>query len=463
MRTIAIVNQKGGCGKTTTAINVSGMLARRGLRVLLVDMDPQGHCAVGLGVPEARIEHDIGDAMLALDTKPLDPRRWLWRGGRNLDLAPARMRLAGLEAARGGLADKPDKERRLARVLETLASSYDVAIIDCSPSIGLLTFNALAAAHGVLIPVETSFFSLQGAQRQVNTTKSLGRKLGVTYRISLLPTIHDEESPLSRDLLEDLRRRFSGRVCPVVIRRDPALRESASFGKTIAEHAPESAGAEDYSALASWLMQSDLLNADVGAEAHEPDPEPIEVAVVQTRATEQGTPESERVLGDAAAARDMLLERVSSAVAVAQEAAPAVSRSEDLLRRAQRLSRREAEPAAGHSTLRVMAEAEPKPLPDPSRVAHLYGTRQTAAGVLFVQPMSLGRRVSIAGDFNGWSAEASPMRANTTLGVWELCLPLTRGRHAYRVVVDGQWMADPHHPWSEPNPFGEHNSVLDVG
>ena len=108
MRTIAIINQKGGCGKTTTAINLAGLLARAGRRTLLVDMDPQSHCAAGLGIPEHRLDMDIGDAMLAIGDRHIDAARLLWKAGRNLDLAPSRMRLAGLEAARGGLAPMAD-------------------------------------------------------------------------------------------------------------------------------------------------------------------------------------------------------------------------------------------------------------------------------------------------------------------------------------------------------------------
>src|SRR5437016_12709818 len=112
MRTIAIINQKGGCGKTTTAINLAATLAKHGFRTLLVDMDPQSHCAAGLAIPEQRIDLDIGDAMLAGPDDAIDPKRLFWRASRNLDLAPSRMKTAGLEASRGGLSDKPDKEHR---------------------------------------------------------------------------------------------------------------------------------------------------------------------------------------------------------------------------------------------------------------------------------------------------------------------------------------------------------------
>ncbi len=253
MRIITIVNQKGGCGKTTTAVNLSAALARGGLRTLLVDLDPQSHCAVGLGVPESKIDLDISDVLLLPPTRPIDTTRLLWRVGRNFDLAPSRMKLAGLEATRGGLADKPDKERRLAQVLERLKNDYDVALVDCSPAIGLLTFNALAAANTVLIPVETGFFALQGATRQLTTVKALSKKLNVDIPIVFVPTLHDEASTVSHDLLGELRRRFGHQVAPIVIRRDAKLREAASFGQPAIDHAPDAPGAKDYIDLSRWI------------------------------------------------------------------------------------------------------------------------------------------------------------------------------------------------------------------
>ena len=165
-------------------------------------------------MPEARIDLDVTDALLASPDEPLDSSRLIWPATRNLDLAPSRTRLAGLESPRGGLAEAPDKELRLRGMLESFSSRYDVCLIDCSPSIGLLTFNALAAADEVIVPVETSYFSLQGATKQLSTVRSMGRRLGREPRAWLLPTIHDVDSPHANDLLDELRRRFGARVLP---------------------------------------------------------------------------------------------------------------------------------------------------------------------------------------------------------------------------------------------------------
>ncbi|MGE3109502.1 MAG: ParA family protein [Phycisphaerales bacterium] len=268
MRTIAIVNQKGGCGKTTTAINLGGIFAAAGYKTLLVDMDPQGHCAAGLAIPEQRIDVHIGDAMLALaqhPPRPFDHDRLLWRVSRNLDLAPSTMKLAGLEASRGDFAGQPGAETRLARVLRHLGHSHDICLIDCSPAIGMLAFNALVAADEVLIPVETGFFSLQGATKQVNTIKALARRLGASPTYRLLATLHNADSIMAAELLDELRRRFGAKLIPSPIRFDQRLREAASFGQSIGEYAPDSAGAIDYRTLAQWLVDNKP------ALRHEPD------------------------------------------------------------------------------------------------------------------------------------------------------------------------------------------------
>lgn len=523
VRTVAVINQKGGCGKTTTAINLAGVFASAGARTLLVDLDPQSHCAAGLAIPEQRIDLDIGDAMLQAPGRSLDKTRVLWRVRRNLDLAPSRMKLAGLEAAQGGLASAPDREHRLRLLLSHLGGEYDICLVDCSPSIGLLTFNALVAADAVLIPVETSFFSLQGATKQVAAIGSLNRRLGLRTPYWLLPTIHEESSPLARDLLEELRRRYEDRVCPTVIRQDMSVREAASFGQPVIDYAPSSPGARDHGELARWLgsllsiPMPELMDwpeparesapgpsrevpmerpaapcADEGspavvrtAEDHRPEPEPpVDVTVRATAESERGLMQRlakvSREPGDVTreAPRAEAPAEAEQASAAGPDPAETLSRAEDLLRRACALQRR----AAGQGARVVPeaalepAEAPENPTPDrmgdraietPRReptasVRRLLGARATTSGVLFVQPLSAGRTLAVAGDFNNWSSTAHPMRANEPLGVFEVCIALPPGAHQYRLVADGRWVSDPHNPNQKVNPFGEPNSLIVV-
>jgi len=462
VRTIAIINQKGGCGKTTTAINLAGVFSRSGLRTLLVDLDPQSHCAAGLAIPEQRIDVHIGDAMMARDDQSIDWTRLLWRVSRNLDLAPSTVRLAGLESARGGLASVHEAaERRLLSVLSRIADQYDVCLIDCPPAIGLLTFNALVAATEVLIPVETAFFSLQGATKQASTIKALGKRLGVTPPYRVLATMHSPESTLSRDLLEELRKRFEHRLIPTVIRFDAQLRESVSFGQPVVEYAPQSMGAEDYLALGRWLVEAFDPKAARRAKASEVREE-----------MRQGQGEASPVKVSPNAGETLLATRAAG-VAVSEPMMEAVaelkpeqplSRAAELAERAARLGERTAAVPASAATPSVADWAR---LQATARVAReaasvLFGVRPTGQGMLFVQPAGIGAKLSIAGEFNRWSADAHPMTFNAHLGVFEACIQLTDGDHQYRLVVDGRWITDPNNPAIAPNPFGDLNSVVSV-
>ena len=252
LRTFAIVNQKGGCGKTTTSINLAAVYARRGLRTLLVDMDPQAHCAAGLGVPEEQIEHNIGDAMVARHDETLDKELYLWEITRNLHLAPSTMMLTALEAPGSVLQNMPDRDRRLEGVLKLWSKDFDRCVIDCPPNIGLLTYNALRGATEALIPVETGYFSLRGARRQRKTIDALIARIGKPLACRIIPSIH-RPSPLARTLLQRLRESFAPEVAPIVIRDHETLREAASFGQPVCEFAPGSEAERDFEDLVQWL------------------------------------------------------------------------------------------------------------------------------------------------------------------------------------------------------------------
>lgn len=460
MRTITVLNQKGGCGKTTTAVNLAASLGVAGARVLLVDLDPQSHCAAALGIPEQRVSLDTTDFILSAGGKPPDLSRLLWRGARGVDVIASRVRLAGVESPGGGLADRPARERSLASALERLGDRFDACVLDCPPAIGLLTFNAIVAATVVLIPVETSFFSVQGAARQIATIRALARRLNVRPACLILPTMHDPESPVARDLLEEVKRRFAKSVLRVVIRRDAALQAAASFGQPITEHAPESGAARDYAALAATLAELGVLGgATVDQLHHELTDDLGDDAPESPHAEENAGEDDELADPSDQPTHERLPPEHGDAPSVVTRPGPdvyaALGGRLDAIARACKLHAT----AQRGAPLRLVVSDHPEPTPS---VRRLFGARATARGVLFVQPLTLGARVCIAGDFNAWTPDACPMQRNEQLSVFERCVPMAPGLHRYRLVIDGQWMIDPYNREWALNEQGEPDSVIEA-
>lgn len=255
MRTLAVMNQKGGTGKTTTSVTIAALLAGRHQRTLLVDLDPQGHAGLALGVPEKRVRATIGDVL----TSP-DPRgdgttsAALWSVRANLSIVTSSPRLAMLEAGGAEFARSAGRERRLHEWLCTLADDFDVCVLDCSPAIGLLTFNALVAASAVMVPIETSYFALRGADRQVAMIDAIGRRTESDLETWVLPTMHTPGEVPAERILGMLRHRYHAMAAPVAIRRDPSVAEAQALGVPIHEHAPECHASSDYQVVADWVL-----------------------------------------------------------------------------------------------------------------------------------------------------------------------------------------------------------------
>jgi chromosome partitioning protein len=489
VRSIAVINQKGGCGKTTTAVNLAAAFAELGQKVLLVDMDPQSHCALGLAVPERQVEFTIGDALVRCADQPLEPEQLIWQISARLDLAPSSVSLA---AAERQLAAAPDRDTRLLRVLGQMRPrGYDICLIDCPPSIGLLTFNALRAAQEVIIPVETGYFALKGSIRQATTLRVMADRAGHRVTMHVLPTLYDVRMKMAREILADLDKHFGSRVLPVPIHFNSKLREAASFGQPIHEYDPASRGAQDYERLARHLLaHQPTVSAAEAAERtaratraqHGEDRRPASARRLAP-STDSPTPSPVRSGVDTASTterRPVTGDHQTTEPAAVHPAArrdpPQTSRAAELVQRARALAQRTAalqkrlteDPQVDQDAL---ADPQPEPPPDDpdvrqrlrKKLERLYGVRYTNQGALFVQPSNGAAQLAVAGDFNDWSATANPMRHNEQLGVWELCLPLKPGRYRYRLVVDGQWASDPHNQTVEANPFGEMNSVLEVG
>jgi len=289
MRSFAVINQKGGVGKTTTAVNVAAALARRGRRVLLVDLDPQAHATLHLGLtlgPEDTSTYDV-----LVRSAPAEQVMRTVEG--RLSILPAHIDLVGAEVE---LVEQQDRELVVSRALAGLGGQFDFCLLDCPPSLGLLTINALAAVDEVLIPLQPHFLALQGLGRLLETVSLVRGVLRPGLRVTgIVLCMYDRGTRLAQEVFQDVSRFvaeaeyqdawYGARVFETCIRRNIKLAECPSFGQTIFAYAPASHGAEDYLALAGEILDggtsaaSPAENAAESAPLAEREPDQVPAAV----------------------------------------------------------------------------------------------------------------------------------------------------------------------------------------
>src|SRR5262245_54607616 len=273
MRRIAIINQKGGVGKTTSAVNLAAALAREGQRVFILDLDPQAHATTHLGVLPARDCPSMYDVLV--NNRPLSDVRVqvaenLWVAGSHIDLAAAEVELAGVVG----------REVILREALEADHESFDFVLMDCAPSLGILTLNALSAAHEVFIPLQPHFLALHGLGKLLETTALVAKRINPVLKVTgILLCLYEASTRLAQEVAEDLRDYLdksrgtnvpwaNARLFETRIRRNIKLAESPSFGQSIFGYAPGCHGAADYAALAREVLGDETVV-----------PEPVEPAL----------------------------------------------------------------------------------------------------------------------------------------------------------------------------------------
>ncbi len=428
MRTIAVVNQKGGCGKTTVAINLASALAEIGKRVLLVDMDPQAHCAVGLAVPEEQIELSIYDVLISKSrNEPLRLTEILWQISDKLELAPASIDLSAFEQQ---MANLPERECSLKNVLDEVKNEYDCTIVDCPPAVSLLTFNALRASNNVIVPVETGYFALHGLSKQLETLSILCKRCSQSVQVNVLASMYDIRTKMGREILAELRAHFGDKMFRTVINFNTKLKEASSFGQPINEYDPSSKGQRDFRSLAEEIISFGVRQQHrqiVSSLADQLDSISVEASELL---------------------KEKKLEPKSRLAPQGQ--APRLEQESDI---EQLLTVEDNPQFAGQKSTLSNTNA---------KLSDYYGVSQIDDAMVFVTLYPRASNVQIAGDFNNWQPIKTPMQRIGDSGIWQTKLKLPQGKYRYRLVVDGQWQQDPYNEVTEVNPFGEYNSIVEV-
>ena len=254
-KSIAVFNQKGGVGKTTTVINLCACLANRGKKVLMIDVDPQGNTTSGVGIDKTTLEKTIYDVLI----NDSDPRECIIDTNReNLFIIPSSVQLAGAEIE---LTEMNKRELKLRECIESIKDYYDYVFIDCPPSLGLLSINALSAVDSVLIPIQCEYYALEGVSQLMNTIKLVKRSLNPDLEIEgVVLSMFDGRTNLSIQVVDEVKKYFRGKVYTTMIPRNVRLAEAPSYGMSIIEYDMKSKGAESYMDLADEFIE---LSEDV--------------------------------------------------------------------------------------------------------------------------------------------------------------------------------------------------------
>lgn len=252
-KAIAIFNQKGGVGKTTTNINLGACLALKGKRVLVLDIDPQGNTTSGLGIAKKGLEYTSYDLLIEEDLSPLAAIYHTTVS--NMDIIPASVDLAGAEIE---LVQLEGRERRLKRVIDTVRNMYDYVFIDCPPSLSLLTINALTAVDSVLIPIQCEFYALEGVSQLLSTIDLVRKSFNPGLEIQgVILSMFDGRTNLSIQVAEEVKRFFGNKLYATVIPRNVRLAEAPSYGLPITSYDPRSKGARAYMAFADEFLKTE--------------------------------------------------------------------------------------------------------------------------------------------------------------------------------------------------------------
>ncbi len=247
---MALFNQKGGVGKTTTNVNLSACIALKGRKVLIIDIDPQGNTTSGFGIDKDSTEYNVYDALMGDESI----RNCIVKTNyENIDIVPSNVQLAGAEIELTGMTER---EYRFKRLIEEIRDDYDYIFVDCPPSLGLLTINTLTGVDSVIIPIQCEYYALEGVSQLMNTIQLIKRSLNPSLEIQgVVLSMFDGRTNLSIQVVDEVKRYFRGKVYRTIIPRNVRLAEAPSYGMPVIDYDPKSKGAEAYSELAEEFLE----------------------------------------------------------------------------------------------------------------------------------------------------------------------------------------------------------------
>lgn len=397
MKVISIANQKGGCGKTTTAINLASALSLNGRKVLLIDLDPQAHASLGLDIES---QDSLYNVISKLTPRKLKIENIIKRVENNFDIVPSNILVGTLEQE---LSDEIGRELKLTEIIEPLKSRYDYILIDCAPSLGILTVNSIRASNEMLIPVETSRFSMQGVEHLMDIINLVRDRLNHSIDCHVLITMFDSRLRHSFAMLSTFKERFSGMLLDTIIHVNVKLKESAVMGRPVVFYDKYSRGSKDYHNLSKELI---LLYE--GKKEIETKPAPVSRPQAKPREVVK------EVVKETPAPREV----VKEVEVKTQEFTP------------------------------QMKEVVQKEV------------RETFS-VCFTLVAQGAKSVYVTGSFNDWSLDET-CRLKEVGGIWKTDIDLRPGVYKYQFIVDGVWKEDPNNPRKERNSFGDINSLIEV-
>ncbi len=394
MKILSIANQKGGCGKTTTAINLAAALAFNGQKVLLIDLDPQAHATLGLNIDDANSLYNV---ISRLTPRKLRIKDIITRADKTFDVVPSNVLVGTLEQE---LAEEIGRELKLVDVISEIKGLYDYVLIDCPPSLGFLTVNAIRASDEVIIPVETSRFSMQGVDHLHDIIFLIRDRLNHPVTSRVLITMFDSRLRHSFTMFAKMKDKFGKLLYETIVHVNVKLKEAAVMGESVLKFDKYCRGSKDYLGLAREILTDDKVLSM-----------PDRVKTVKSKVPPVIAPPQE--------------EQIAMAVAQAMEESDEYQPSE----RMQEIVSKE--------------------------------TASFVGSALFKLNAPQAQSVYVTGSFNDWSLDET-CRMKNIGGVWTLQLPLKPGMYKYQFIVDGKWQEDPENKLTERNSFGDVNSLIEV-